>query len=95
MKAHINKFSFLIILRSYDTGNRNGLSNKYSYAEMIMDDEQDSRDERAFRMWINSLGIDTFVHDLFNGVKDGYDASYNDSEGFVRWRLASSFTGQF
>ena len=27
--------------------------------------------ERAFRMWINSLGIDTYVNNLFDDVRDG------------------------
>jgi len=36
-----------------------------------MEDEGDSREERAFRMWINSLGIDTHVSDLPSQVRDG------------------------
>jgi len=39
----------------------------------IMDDDfGDSREERAFRMWINSLGIDgVYVNNLFEDCKDG------------------------
>lgn len=54
---------------------RNGLvatdNVKFSYAEMLVDDEQDSREERAYRMWINSLGIQTYVQSLFEDVVDG------------------------
>jgi len=35
------------------------------------EDESDSREERAFRMWINSLGIDTHVSDLPSQIRDG------------------------
>ncbi|EFJ13103.1 hypothetical protein SELMODRAFT_424858 [Selaginella moellendorffii] len=36
----------------------NGLTadNSLTYAELIQGHEQDSRDERVFRVWINSLG---------------------------------------
>ena len=39
--------------------------------KLPMEDEGDSREERAFRMWINSLGIDTHVSDLPSQVRDG------------------------
>ena len=39
---------------------------------MLPDDETDSREERAFRMWINSLGIETYVNQVFDDVRDGY-----------------------
>ena len=39
--------------------------------ELPDDDSGDSREERAFRMWINSLGIDTYVNSLFDDVRDG------------------------
>lgn len=55
---------------------RNGLSTdsskKISYAEMMTDDEQMSRDERSFRLWINSLGISSYVNNLFEDLKNGY-----------------------
>lgn len=56
---------------------RNGLSTdsgKLDYAELLEDVEveQASREERAYRNWINSLGIETFVHSLFEDVRDGY-----------------------
>lgn len=39
----------------------------------IMDDDQgDSREERAFRMWINTLGCkDLYINNLFEDCKDG------------------------
>lgn len=58
---------------------RSGLSTdsgKFSYAELVeSDDEQDSREERAYRMWINSMGIE-YVSSLFEDVRDGYVDSY-------------------
>jgi len=41
------------------------------FAEMPDDDIGDTREERAFRMWINSLGIEKHVADLFSDVRDG------------------------
>jgi len=41
----------------------------------LMDDDQgDSREERAFRMWINSLGLsngEVYINNLFEDCKDG------------------------
>ncbi|KAG0488669.1 hypothetical protein HPP92_007480 [Vanilla planifolia] len=54
---------------------RNGLtvdSKKMSFAEMMDDDVQVSREERAFRLWINSLGISTYVNNLFEDVRNGW-----------------------
>ncbi|MFS7963658.1 putative actinin-type actin-binding domain, calponin domain, EF-hand domain pair, fimbrin/Plastin [Helianthus anomalus] len=55
---------------------RNGLSNdssKVSYAEMmIQDDEEVSREERCFRLWINSLGITSHIDNVFEDVRNGY-----------------------
>ena len=39
---------------------------------MIDDDIEGSREERAFRFWINSLGIeDCFINNLYEDVRDG------------------------
>ena len=46
-------------------------SKKVSFAEMMPDDVQVSREERAFRLWINSLGIVTYVNNLFEDVRNG------------------------
>lgn len=43
-----------------------------SYAEMMTEDVQTCREERCFRMWINSLGISTRVNNLFEDVRNGY-----------------------
>lgn len=53
---------------------RSGLSadnKKISYAEMMTDDEQISRDERCFRLWINSLGISSYVNNIFEDARNG------------------------
>ena len=45
---------------------------EYDAAAMIDDDIEGSREERAFRLWINSLGIDgVYVNDLFDDCNDG------------------------
>ncbi|XP_062170609.1 fimbrin-1-like [Alnus glutinosa] len=74
---------------------RNGLSTdnkKISYAEMMTDDVQTSRDERCFRLWINSLGIATYVNNLFEDVKNGWlllEVLDKVSPGSVNWKQAS------
>ncbi|RDX62205.1 Fimbrin-5 [Mucuna pruriens] len=53
---------------------RNGLtadSQKMSFAEMMTDDAETSREERCFRLWINSLGIATHVNNVFEDVRNG------------------------
>ena len=37
----------------------------------LFDNEEDSREERAFRMWINSLGVDPEVSNIFDDLQDG------------------------
>ncbi|KAF2292358.1 hypothetical protein GH714_020530 [Hevea brasiliensis] len=54
---------------------RNGLTvdtNKMSFAEMMEDDVETSREERCFRLWINSLGIFTYVNNVFEDVRNGW-----------------------
>ncbi|KAK8963236.1 Fimbrin-like protein 2 [Platanthera guangdongensis] len=54
---------------------RNGLtvdSKMMSFAEMMTDDDQVCREERSFRLWINSLGISTYVNNLFEDVRNGW-----------------------
>lgn len=56
------------------TSHRNGLSTdnkKISFAEMMTDDVLTSREERCFRLWINSLGIATYVNNVFEDVRNG------------------------
>ncbi|KAI5674739.1 hypothetical protein M9H77_15103 [Catharanthus roseus] len=58
---------------------RNGLSTdnkKISFAEMMPHDEQVSREERCFRLWINSLGIASYINNLFEDVRNGFQLAY-------------------
>ncbi|KAI4322002.1 hypothetical protein MLD38_035319 [Melastoma candidum] len=74
---------------------RNGLSTdskKISYAEMMSDDVQTSREERCFRLWINSLGIESYVNNVFEDVRNGWvllEVLDKVSPGSVAWKLAS------
>lgn len=74
---------------------RNGLSTdskKVSFAEMMTDDEQMSREERCFRLWINSLGIATYVNNLFEDVRNGWillEVLEKISPGSVIWKQAT------
>lgn len=74
---------------------RNGLSTsskKMSFAEMMPDEVQASREERAFRMWINSLGITTFVNCVFEDLRNGWvllEVLDKVSPGSVNWKHAS------
>ena len=45
---------------------------EYDAAGMIDDDIEGSREERTFRFFINSLGIDDlYINDLYDDCKDG------------------------
>jgi len=45
---------------------------KKELAGLMDDDAGDSREERAFRMWINTLGLgDLYINNLFEDCKDG------------------------
>ncbi|CAN4109943.1 unnamed protein product [Withania somnifera] len=74
---------------------RNGLSmdtKKTSFAEMMEDDAQTSREERCFRLWINSLGIDTYVNNLFDNVRAGWvllEVLNKIAPGSVNWKQAT------
>lgn len=55
----------------------------------LEEDESDSREERAFRMWINALGLDTHVSDLFAEVADGLlilEIMDTIEPGVVNWK---------
>ncbi|KAJ0720032.1 putative actinin-type actin-binding domain, calponin domain, EF-hand domain pair, fimbrin/Plastin [Helianthus annuus] len=73
---------------------RNGLSNdssKVSYAEMMIqdDDEEVSREERCFRLWINSLGITSHIDNVFEDVRNGWillEILDKVSPGSVNWK---------
>lgn len=74
---------------------RNGLtvdSKKMSFAEMMTDDAQTSREERCFRLWINSLGIATYVNNLFEDVRNGWvllEVLDKIFPGSVSWKQAT------
>ncbi|KAG8387230.1 hypothetical protein BUALT_Bualt03G0231600 [Buddleja alternifolia] len=74
---------------------RNGLTvdnKKISFAEMMTDDAQTSREERCFRLWINSLGIDSYVNNLFEDVRTGWvilEVLDKISPGSVSWKQAT------
>ncbi|XP_038972766.1 fimbrin-5-like isoform X1 [Phoenix dactylifera] len=74
---------------------RNGLSadsKKVSLAEMMPDDIQVSREERAFRLWINSLGTAIYVNNLFEDVRNGWvllEVLDKVSPGSVNWKQAT------
>ncbi|OMO52954.1 hypothetical protein CCACVL1_28986 [Corchorus capsularis] len=74
---------------------RNGLTtdtSKMSFAEMMTDDAQTSREERCFRLWINSLGVPTYVNNLFEDVRNGWvllEVLDKIAPGSVNWKQAN------
>ena len=61
------------------------------FADLFDDDDQeDSREERVFRMWINSLGIeDMYVNNLYEDLRDGVVLLRLEDKvepGIVSWR---------
>ncbi|XP_074310874.1 fimbrin-1-like [Silene latifolia] len=74
---------------------RNGLSmdgKNFSFAEMMEDDVQTSREGRCFRFWINSLGTATYVNNVFEDVRNGWillEVLDKISPGSVNWKHAT------
>ncbi|OMP04298.1 hypothetical protein COLO4_09752 [Corchorus olitorius] len=74
---------------------RNGLSTdskSISFAERMTDDVQISREERCFRLWINSLGIGSYVNNVFEDVRNGWillEVLEKVSPGSVNWKHAT------
>ncbi|TYH46449.1 hypothetical protein ES332_D11G336200v1 [Gossypium tomentosum] len=74
---------------------RNGLSvdsKKISFAERITDDVQLSRDERCFRLWMNSLGVENYVNNVFEDVRNGWvllEVLDKVAPGSVNWKHAT------
>ncbi|KAK9060402.1 hypothetical protein SSX86_021106 [Deinandra increscens subsp. villosa] len=74
---------------------RNGLTidkTKTSFAEVMTDDESTSREERCFRMWINSLGVETHVNNVWEDVRNGWvllEVLDKLAPGSVVWKQAS------
>ncbi|XP_018449644.2 fimbrin-5-like [Raphanus sativus] len=75
---------------------RNGLtddsSKSTSFAEMMTDDVETSREERCFRLWINSLGTATYVNNVFEDLRNGWvllEVLDKVSPGSVNWKQAN------
>ncbi|XP_058750801.1 fimbrin-2-like [Vicia villosa] len=74
---------------------RNGLSalaKQNSLLESLLDDTQDSREERVFRLWINSLGNSTYINNVFEDVRNGWvllETLDKVSPGIVNWKIAN------
>ncbi|XP_020085629.1 fimbrin-2-like [Ananas comosus] len=74
---------------------RNGLSaqmKQVSFLETSLDDAQVSRDERAFRLWLNSLGISTYINNVFEDLRNGWillEAIDKVAPGIVNWKIAN------
>ncbi|CAN1220874.1 FIM1 [Linum grandiflorum] len=73
---------------------RSGLSTdgkKYAFAEMMTDDVQTSREERCFRLWINSLNA-SYCNNVFEDVRNGWtllEVLDKISPGSVNWKHAT------
>ena len=69
------KILTLYVLEIFNT--KHGLEElneeEYAKCQMIDDDIEGTREERAFRLWINSLAIEgVYIDDLFDGMSDGW-----------------------
>ncbi|CAN1340128.1 FIM1 [Linum perenne] len=64
---------------------------KYAFAEMMTDDIQTSREERCFRLWINSLNA-SYCNNVFEDVRNGWlllEVLDKISPGSVNWKQAT------
>ncbi|KAL9457120.1 hypothetical protein AB3S75_006205 [Citrus x aurantiifolia] len=74
---------------------RNGLSTQtkeISFLEVSPDETQISREERAFRFWINSLGNSTYIDNVFEDLRNGWvllETLDKLSPGIVNWKIAN------
>ncbi|XP_062174530.1 fimbrin-2 [Alnus glutinosa] len=74
---------------------RNGLSTQtkqISFLETLPDDAQVSREERAFRLWMNSLGNSTYINNVFEDLRNGWvllETLDKVSTGIVNWKIAN------
>ncbi|XP_002527257.2 fimbrin-2 [Ricinus communis] len=74
---------------------RNGLSTQtkqISFLETLPDDTQISREERAFRLWMNSLGNSTYIDNVFEDLRNGWillETLDKVSPGIVNWKIAN------
>ena len=67
------KVNVLLVAEMFNTKHGlDELEEKLDLAGIIDDDIEGTKEERAFRMWINSLGIeDVFINSLFSDLQDG------------------------
>ena len=67
---------------------------EYDFADLELDDAGDSREERVFRMWINSLNIDgLYINELFSGLADGVGILKIEDRlepGCVNWKKVNN-----
>ncbi|KAJ8527163.1 hypothetical protein K7X08_029640 [Anisodus acutangulus] len=74
---------------------RNGLSTQtkqISFLEISPDEAQMSREERAFRFWINSLGNSSYIDNVFEDLRNGWlllETLHKVSPGIVNWKIAT------
>lgn len=74
---------------------RNGLSTQtkqISFLETLPDDTQISREERAFRFWMNSLGNSSYIDNVFEDLRNGWlllETLDKLSPRIVNWKIAS------
>ncbi|KMT10082.1 hypothetical protein BVRB_5g118450 [Beta vulgaris subsp. vulgaris] len=74
---------------------RNGLSTQVkdiSFLETSPDDAQVSREERAFRFWLNSLGNSKCIDNVFEDLRDGWillETLDKVSPKIVNWKVAN------
>ncbi|WOL03695.1 hypothetical protein Cni_G12415 [Canna indica] len=73
---------------------RNGLSSQMkqiTFLDANSDDPQVSREERAFRLWINSLGI-SYINNVFEDLRTGWvllEVLDKVAPGIVCWKSAN------
>ncbi|KAK3160926.1 hypothetical protein QOZ80_1BG0068350 [Eleusine coracana subsp. coracana] len=74
---------------------RNGLSKQMkqvSFVDGLSDDAQVSREERSFRLWINSLGISSYINNVFEDLRNGWvllEVIDKIAPGSVNWKMAT------
>ncbi|CAN8265678.1 unnamed protein product [Cochlearia groenlandica] len=74
---------------------RNGLSTKtkqISFLDALTDDTQISREEKAFRFWINSFDSSLYISNVFEDLRDGWillQTLDKVSPSIVNWKIAS------
>ncbi|TVU28269.1 hypothetical protein EJB05_19780, partial [Eragrostis curvula] len=75
---------------------RSGLTSDIKQVTLTQTSTRDdvllSREERAFRMWINSLGVESYVNNVFEDIRNGWvllEVLDKVSPGSVNWKLAS------